>query len=548
MIVTPETILRVLVFLLYAPISLLMYRLLFHRLSPATKHVAIGVLAAQVLAIVISFEIHPGSATEEWFWDIDLEWNFASVVAATQLALVGLATLLTAWLAPARPNWQRVCMIGVGLVFLFLGLEEFLDTKHPNPDWPLYYGLLGVALIAITSIVARRLPRSEQLWFILLLVGLLLMAGGALLLDELPSVCGDAGFLYIDGCLKLTTVEEAIELLGSWLALVAMLGWMSNALPKPPSRLRLVLYVFPVLWVLFLVPISPVPGFTFRLPAQPMSVQFESGVQLYGYRSDNNRLPYAAFLYVPEKTIRSGLGYSVHLVDQVSGDSIASRNQWADRSVGLFLSGKSYIKVYQQPLALQIPPLAPVNRALWVVLTIWRKQGEHMEYQRILESDRQQLSDTQVVLDELVLPAVSPVSSGKPIAVFGGGFALAEVAVPTIAQVGGTVEIRFTWRADTETGEDYVQFLHFVHEESGAQWGHDQQPLSPRLPTRLWYSGLIDSENWEVSLPTDLAPGRYAIFTGLYRLSDLERLPATDADEKPFVDARVPLGELTVKG
>ncbi len=525
-----------------------MYRLLVHRLSPAAKRLAVFMLAAQVLAVVLSFEIHPNSATEEWFWDIDLEWNFGSVVATIQLALVGLVTLLTAWHALARSNWQRVCMVGVGLVFLILGLEEFLDTKYPNPDWPLYYGLLGVVLIATILIVAWRLPKHEQKWSILLIVGLLIMAGGALLLDELPSVCGDAGFIYVDGCLKLTTIEEAVELLGGWLALVATLGWMSSTLPKLPSRLRLVLFVFPVMWVVVLIPLSPVRSFTFRLPAQPVSVKFESGVQLYGYDSHNLGLPYAAFLYVPERTIRSGLGYSVHLVDQVSGGSIASRNQWADRSVGIYVSGKSYIRAYQQPFELQIPPLAPVNRALWVVLSIWRKQDDHIIYQRILESDRQLLNNTQVILDELVLRAESPAAPGEPIAVFGSSFALEDVALPTLAKAGNTVDFRFSWRADTASNEDYMQFLHFVHTTSGKQWGFDQPPLGPRLPTRLWYSGLADSETWAVPLPSALEPGIYKVFTGLYRLTDIERLPATDAAGVPFVDARVPLGELIVTG
>ena len=108
--------------------------------------------------------------------------------------------------------------------------------------------------------------------------------------------------------------------------------------------------------------------------------------------------------------------------------------------------------------------------------------------------------------------------------------------------------IPFTWQADSEGREDWVQFLHFVHEESGALWNHDQQPLGARLPTRLWYEGLRDTETWQFTLPADLAPGRYAIYTGLYRLSDLGRLPVSDADGMPLPDARVPLGYLTITG
>ena len=74
---------------------------------------------------------------------------------------------------------------------------------------------------------------------------------------------------------------------------------------------------------------------------------------------------------------------------------------------------------------------------------------------------------------------------------------------------------------------------------------YDQQPLGPRLPTRLWYSGLADSETWRVPLPADVAPGRYAVYTGLYRANDKERLPAVGADGALFPDARIPLANLT---
>ena len=49
-------------------------------------------------------------------------------------------------------------------------------------------------------------------------------------------------------------------------------------------------------------------------------------------------------------------------------------------------------------------------------------------------------------------------------------------------------------------------------------------------------------------MSADLAPGDYSLFTGLYRLSDRERLPATDADGEPYMDGRVPLGGLRIAG
>ena len=196
----------------------------------------------------------------------------------------------------------------------------------------------------------------------------------------------------------------------------------------------------------------------------------------------------------------------------------------------------------------EFPPHTPVNRALWVVLALWHKKTDKFEFQNIIASDLQLVSDTQVVLGEIVLPALSAGPAPVTLAVFDNGFSLDAVDLPERARPGETLTIPVFWRSDVAGREDFVQFLHFSHNESGAWWGHDQQPLGPRLPIRLWYQGLADSEIWQVPLPADLAPGRYTVFTGLYRARDLERVPASGADGTPYIDARVPLGMMTIEG
>ena len=189
---------------------------------------------------------------------------------------------------------------------------------------------------------------------------------------------------------------------------------------------------------------------------------------------------------------------------------------------------------------------APTNRALWVVMSVWRKNGEDFVYQKVLESDRRLLSDTQVVVDELVLRAETAPSLATPVASFDGGIALDGFDLPERVRAGETMRVAFRWRMEADGSEDYAQFLHFVHGESGALWSIDQQPLGPRLPTRLWYSGMADTETWAAPLPADLEAGTYAVSTGLYRQSDLKRLPVKNADGAPFIDAIVPLGSLTI--
>ena len=354
--------------------------------------------------------------------------------------------------------------------------------------------------------------------------------------------------MRFDGCLESYIFEETLEFLGIWLAMVAMLGQFADTAPMPPPRVRRVLYLLPALWVLVLVFNSLVPRLEVRVQAQPVSIQFESGVQLHGFRIDSGEENSILRLYASARqNDYMGLGYSIHLVDQVSGESVASRDEWADRQHGIWLLGQNYSPMYRQWMDVNIPAQARANRALWIVLTLWRKEGGEFVRRNVLASDQHLLGDTQVVLGEQVLRTESAPSSSVPLAAFDNGLALEAVDLPASAQAGATLTIPFAWRSNESGHEDHVQFLHLGHEGSGEWWVYDQEPLGARLPTRLWYSGLADSEIWEVPLPADLAPGRYAVFTGLYRLRDRERLPAVDVDGTSFVDARVPLGNITIE-
>ena len=136
-------------------------------------------------------------------------------------------------------------------------------------------------------------------------------------------------------------------------------------------------------------------------------------------------------------------------------------------------------------MKVEIPPQAPANRALWVVLTLWREKDGEYVLQEILASDHRLLSDTQVILDELIIPSPSASSSADALAVFDNGFTLDAVDLPEYARAGEALSLPFAWLSEEQGREDYIQFLHLGHQESGTWWVYDQQPLGPRLPTPL---------------------------------------------------------------
>ena len=548
MYVSAEALIRIFVIFLYISVGSIAYRWLIPRLSSTGKRLAYLMLAAQLLVVVPSIFTQSSSSFEEWLWHLDREWNIPATLASMQLALVAFVALVTAWLARARSAWHRLHFVGIGLVFFLLAYDEYAVVHEFIYNWRYYYIALGTVVVVATFAVAARSPKPTWISYTYLLIGLATSAAGGLLFE---STCGNSLFEAIDRCSKHFWVEEPLEFLGIWLALIAVLIQFSDASPPPSLRVRRALLAFPVVWLLLLIVSPAIRSLElYATGGQSADVEFESGASLRGYLMENGKRHIHLFLS-PERWDFSGrniagLGYSIHLVDQASGDSILSRDRFTHRR--FFLLGPGYVPVYRQWVALDRLTEAPANRAYWIVLTIWRNLGEEFALQRILSSDRQLLDDTQVVLGELVLRAESsPPVPRDPLAVLENGFTLDAVNMPERARAGETLNITVEWRSEVKGSEDHAQFLHLGHAESGEWFVYDQPPLGERLPTHLWYRGLADNETWQVPLPADLAPGQYDVFTGIYRARDRERVPASSADGRSFLDARIPLGRLVIE-
>ncbi len=572
LLVSNESFIRVFIVIAYVPLCLISSRLLFPGMSRSAKGLGIGMLALQILVVALSEIIQPTSIFEERLWTLDREFNIPSTFSSTQLALAGGLALLTASLARARPALFRLYMAGLGVSFLYLALDEFFAWKDlgSSRTWKINVSILGAAIVLATTVLALRSSRRARIWHLCLLTGLALVAIAAVVVDDLPPFCGNLGFIVLEDCLDYRIPEEIIEFLGIWLSLVAMLGHFSDATRRSSARVQRMPYALPVIWIILIFLVPLIPRFEMQLLAQSAAVKFDKRIQLKGYRIDNEgrgtfilRLYATATAWDWNHIGRREVGYSVHLVDQASGESFVSRNKLVRPQFEILIFGAQYEPIYREYVAFEIPPTTPANRALWVVLTLWRQNDGEYERMKVLSSDLKLLSETQVVLGELVLPANSPAPSTAPLAQFANGFSLGAVDLPQGARSGENLVIPFAWRSSENGREDHAQYLHLGYVSppgeggsvaggsksvaTGAWFVYDQEPLGPRLPTRLWYSGLADSETWQVPLPTDLAPGLYQVFTGLYRMRDQERVSAIDAEGKPFVDARVPLGYVTIR-
>ena len=406
-----DTLIRLFLILLYSLVALFAYKRFIPRMSAVATLLATIMLAAQILVILISLEFRPISDFQKWLWHLGGEWNIPATLASTQLAMVAGISLVTALLARTRPVWQRLYLLGIGLVFLFMAWDEFTVIHESIQDWWRAYTTLGAVVVAATAIVALRSPRRSWLWHFCLLAGLAMAAFGAIVLDQLryTDICGRVAMFQLSGCKSETPFEEPLEFLGIWLVLLAVLGQFSDAVPPQKPKIQRILYVLPALWISVMFLVHPI--FTLEIPtwARPESVQFESGLRLLGYSFENTTSAAIVRLFsTTRQSIDEQMGYSVHIVDQVTGDSIASRNDILNSRDKVSLGKRDFTPLYLQQIEIDILPDVHVNQALWIVLTHWKEYDGKFMRQKVLSSDRHLLNDTQVVLDELVLPAVPP--------------------------------------------------------------------------------------------------------------------------------------------
>ena len=184
--------------------------------------------------------------------------------------------------------------------------------------------------------------------------------------------------------------------------LIAVLGQFSDTVP--PARIRRLLYTLPALWIFLLFLYSLVPRLELQHLAQPAAVQFKSGVHLHGYHIDSGEEAAHIRLYTSARQRDYlAVGYSVHLVDQVSGESVVSLDRYPYLQHSFWLFGPDYMPIYRHQMEIKIPPQAPTNRALWIVLTSWRRENRKPVYQEVLASDHELLDETQVILGELTI-------------------------------------------------------------------------------------------------------------------------------------------------
>ncbi|MCB0167626.1 MAG: DUF2723 domain-containing protein [Anaerolineae bacterium] len=93
---------------------------------------------------------------------------------------------------------------------------------------------------------------------------------------------------------------------------------------------------------------------------------------------------------------------------------------------------------------------------------------------------------------------------------------------------GSQLAITLFWQTLAPLAADYTTFLHLRSSSGVTVAQRDSQPLDGTYPTSQWQPHETIIDPLTLALPEDLPAGSYQLYTGLYQLDTLARLPVTN--------------------
>ena len=101
----------------------------------------------------------------------------------------------------------------------------------------------------------------------------------------------------------------------------------------------------------------------------------------------------------------------------------------------------------------------------------------------------------------------------------------------TPVEPGQPVSVKLYWQAQVPIGVDYTVFVHVIGPDGSVVTQSDRQPLNGFLPTTAWVPNQIVVDEHVLTLPENAPKGEYAIYTGMYDLATMDRLPVSREGE-----------------
>ncbi len=89
---------------------------------------------------------------------------------------------------------------------------------------------------------------------------------------------------------------------------------------------------------------------------------------------------------------------------------------------------------------------------------------------------------------------------------------------------GETLRLTLFWQPLQTIQPNLVVFVHILDAQGALVAQHDGVPDEGRRPTPFWQPGVVVSDAHAITLPSEMAPGRYTLSVGMYDWPGLQRL------------------------
>lgn len=108
---------------------------------------------------------------------------------------------------------------------------------------------------------------------------------------------------------------------------------------------------------------------------------------------------------------------------------------------------------------------------------------------------------------------------------------------------GNVLNLTLYWQTLSAPKIDYTVFVHVVGAQGNIVAQRDQQPAHGQVPTSTWTRGFAMADTLSITLPPDLAAGKYQLVAGIYDAQTANRLPVSDSKGRRIGDS-APLSNL----
>jgi hypothetical protein len=111
---------------------------------------------------------------------------------------------------------------------------------------------------------------------------------------------------------------------------------------------------------------------------------------------------------------------------------------------------------------------------------------------------------------------------------------------------GDSVDISLIWRSAVDNiPTSYTVFLHLADEQEQIVAQGDGFPVGGFRPTTSWRQDEVIVDEHTIQVPTDLAPGTYNLWAGLFDPTTNERLPIF-IDSQELIDDRLLIEQVQI--